>query len=65
MLKQQLSDISSHTKASSKLKLTEIEKGLPLVSLACQLVCTHELLKLSLRYMFQDVLESVRTTKKQ
>lgn len=61
-LKKQLSDIYSiqnKGKGNSELKLTEIEKGLPLVSLSGQLVCTHELLKLSFRYMFQDVLVNV------
>lgn len=33
-----------------------MEKGLPLVSFSGQLVCTHELLKLPLRYVFQNVL---------
>lgn len=52
------------TKVTTILKLTEIEKGLPLVSLSGQLVCTHELLKLSLGYMFQDVLQSKRIRRK-
>lgn len=49
----------------SELKLTEIEKGLPLVSLAGELVGAHQLLKLPLRHMFQDVLPSIRKRKKQ
>ena len=47
-----------HYRTNTKLKLTEIEEGLPLVSLSGQLVCTHELLKLSLRHVFQDVLRT-------
>lgn len=47
------------------MKLTEIEKGLPLVSLAGELVGAHQLLKLPLRHMFQDVLPSIRKRKKQ
>lgn len=40
-----------------ELKLTEIEEGLPLVSLTGQLIGTHELIKCPLRNMFQDVLQ--------
>lgn len=47
------------------LSLTEAEKGFPLVSLSGELVCTHQLLKLPLGHMFQDVLWSKRSTEKQ
>lgn len=39
-------------KGQNEPKLTEIEKGLPLVPLSGQLIRTHELLKLPLRHMF-------------
>lgn len=44
--------------------LTEIEEGLPLVPLSGELVCTHELFKLSLGHMLQDVLELEQNTNK-
>lgn len=39
-------------KGQNEPKLTEIEKGLPLVPLSGQLIRAHELLKLPLRHMF-------------
>lgn len=46
---------------SDNKELTEIEEGLPLVSLSGQLVGTHELLELSPRDVFQDVLTEAKT----
>lgn len=39
-------------KGQNEAKLTEIEKGLPLVPFSGQLIRAHELLKLPLRHMF-------------
>lgn len=48
----------------TKLKLTKIQKGLPLVSLPGQLVRTHELLKLPLGHVLQNVLKVMSMNRK-